>query len=206
MADTDRIANATGAGAVPEPGGVQCASDLEEPCFSGDECFRSKLKCDGGVPDCRDGSDESALVCDGTFPTAAAGSDNSGGGDGTGDGGDTATSTWATVGAIVGVGVLAIAAYFVSRAMHTAADDDNGSVGSFGFANPNTTHGLASTDGELYADSGSHRAGGTNEDVYKFMQTWVSRARHPALPAALLPLRMVVLMTHAGHVCGGLPL
>jgi len=217
VADTDRIANATGAGAVPEPGGVQCASDLEEPCFSGDECFKSKLKCDGGVPDCRDGSDESALVCDGTFPTAAAGSDNGGGGDDVGGddvgggndpggGGDTAASTWAIVGAIVGVGVLAIAAYFVSRALHTA--NDNGSVGSFGFANPNTTHGIASTDGELYTDSGSHRAGGTNEDVYNFMQTWVPRARQPALPATLSPLHVTrssadVGRSHAGHVCCG---
>jgi len=52
-------------GRLLTPAPFQCPKPNEEPCFTGRECFNSKLKCDGGEPDCSDGSDESTLACGG---------------------------------------------------------------------------------------------------------------------------------------------
>ena len=40
-----------------------CASAFERPCDTGNDCYKHKFKCDGGIPDCQDGSDESAEAC-----------------------------------------------------------------------------------------------------------------------------------------------
>ena len=34
-----------------------------KPCAAGNQCYRGKMECDGGDPDCADGTDESPRVC-----------------------------------------------------------------------------------------------------------------------------------------------
>ena len=64
--------NATGTAgpaAAAAVGGKWCelagtAPGVWKRCASGAGCYKASMECDGGVPDCEDGSDEGALVCD----------------------------------------------------------------------------------------------------------------------------------------------
>lgn len=143
----------------------------EEACATGRQCFRSRLKCDGGQPDCRDGSDETALACsklqtregEGKQEGKGAGKADtvSGGNDAGSGGGGSDTAIWGIIGAVVGVGACGILAYLYvngcSRKIGEGKGDDDVKTYSRKFANPGFSS-PGGADGELYGSAGPGQA------------------------------------------------
>ena len=138
----------------------ECPKETEEPCFTGRQCFKSKLKCDGGEPDCADGSDESTLVCSSIQTTKDGGKEAAGSGGKDGGGGD--TDTWVIVGAVLGIVVCGIATHLyingcTCKACEGAGDEPDEPVEAFSlsFSNPAYSKGgeLAGRAVTTYANS-----------------------------------------------------
>ena len=76
------------------------------PCDTGEACYKRKFMCDGGKPDCADGSDEGEKACPAKFRSGAAAGDDTAGvpgsaGTDASSGGGT-DDVIPTVGAVVG--------------------------------------------------------------------------------------------------------
>ena len=154
----------------------ECVNADEEPCFTGRQCFKSKHKCDGGPPDCDDGSDESTLACRRTGdeideesgerePDTATAADG-----GKKDRGFVfGTAIWGIIGAVVGVGACGILAYLYvngcSRKTNAASGGGGGAeaVKGFSLKFTNQAYDEGAADGELYG-SASARPGGADDD------------------------------------------
>ena len=77
--------------AKPRQGNVDCRNagmggDLWLACADGSECYKAKMQCDGGEPDCADGSDEAPALCDPAAAPPAAVTIAAGAGAGAGGG------------------------------------------------------------------------------------------------------------------------
>ena len=174
-ARTGTTAPTTPVGDVPTPSPepptpFECPNANEEACATGRECFRSKLKCDGSMPDCADGSDESTLACSSLLAQVDTGEDdNKKDAEGKDNDSDTATMMWGLIGAVVGVGACGILTYLYVNGCSSKADGGTGAgkdeaVKEFSQKLSNAVYTRGSTDGELYGTAGPNSAGAGQGD------------------------------------------
>jgi len=138
------IASVTTTAPVTDPTGkLVCRSSAGEAlwmCDSGTLCINPKLRCNGGRPDCLDGSDEAPKYCTVTGPTAkpdgSAGSDGGANGS-TGSGSGTTVIVIAVVAVVVIIIVIVLALVFVHLRRRSQASDRHGAIPAASvYANP----------------------------------------------------------------------
>ena len=141
VSDEDGARPATGPGGTgdaagntssADAGGMPCVAGLSWRCASGDACVKAKHKCDGGVPDCRDGSDESAAACGADEGEGADTGTPPADGSAEGTSGDDTDSTPMIVATVVGVLVLVAA---VACAAHKCTGGSEAAKAAPGTAN-----------------------------------------------------------------------
>ena len=133
------------------PTRFECPNANEEACATGRQCFRSKLKCDGGQPDCADGSDESTLVCNGLLAQGDEEKD---------DGSGTAVM-WGIIGTLVAcgcIGACGILACLHINGGSRKTDDVDEDVKTYSRTFANLAYAKDAADGELYGIAGPSSA------------------------------------------------
>ena len=141
----------------------ECPNANEEPCDTGRQCYNSKLRCDGGQPDCADGSDESTVACTGLEIKAGDAKDDASNapkdaepdGDG-GNGGGSDTMMWGIIGAVVGVGTCGVFAYLY---INMCSRKTGGDIKTYSQTFGNLAYSKESADGELYGSAGPNNDG-----------------------------------------------
>ena len=137
----------------------ECTKATEEACATGNQCYNTKLKCDGGEPDCADGSDEAAAVCSRLQATADAGNNATDGGGTHGEpdsvgGSGSDTVTLGIIGAVVGIGACGILAYlFVNGCFGKGGGGAGQAVNGFSLNFANPAYNTDNPDGELYGNA-----------------------------------------------------
>ena len=200
-----------------------------KPCATGGECYKNKMECDGGDPDCADGTDESPRVCNTTTTTttaatataAAAATTPATPAPDTSSGGTGMTTTIAYAGAALLI-VGALVAAWRHNSGKAARENDGEQVQgmSMSFANPGfqaPRPAATEDDGELYEDGAAPADDGElYEDGAAPQQPHYEEAG-PGQPgaqpsysevgdgkvAAAPRLTAVVNATYAGFVAGG---